>query len=369
MFYQEFLPPQGSHIAVGISGGVDSSVSAALLLDMGYKVSGIFMKNWEEEANSGGFCTVAEDLDDAQEICDLLKIPLYKVNFAKQYQERVFAHFLEEYKAGRTPNPDVLCNREIKFNEMLFYAEELGADYLATGHYAKKMIGSNGEAALFCPKDKNKDQTYFLSQITKAQLAKAFFPLANLEKSEVRKIAEEKSLITFDKKDSTGICFIGERPFREFLKNYIEGSKGEIVNLEGEVLGKHEGLCYYTIGQRQGLNIGGRKNSNGEPYFVVEKDITTNRLIVCQGDNPALYHQEIEVIKLSWLNEEPIKNKKYLGKIRYRQNAEPCEVLEIKEDKLSLKFTNPQRAITLGQYLVLYDDDRCLGGGVIAMRN
>lgn len=365
MPYQAFSPPRGARIAVGISGGVDSSVAAYLLKKQGYDVFGIFMKNWEESFSSG-YCTVEEDLEDAKEVCETLGIKLHTVNFVKAYHERVFSLFLEEYRAGRTPNPDVLCNREIKFAELAHYSENLGADFLATGHYARRMQNDN-QAALFKGQDQNKDQSYFLHQITPTQLNKALFPLGELEKTEVRKIAEAQGLSTFDKKDSTGICFIGERPFRDFLRQYLPAQPGKMQTPEGVTVGEHIGLMYYTIGQRQGLGIGGVAGATDEPWYVLDKDLTRNILIVGQGEHSGLYHQYLSASHLSWLEEAPQPNKPYLAKTRYRQADQPCRI-EYQGNQMIVQFDTPQRAVTPGQYVVIYEGERCLGGGIIEQR-
>lgn len=365
MNFQPFLPPKGARIAVGISGGVDSSVSAYLLKSQGYDVFGIFMKNWEESF-SAGYCTVEEDLEDARDVCETLGIELHSVNFVQQYHERVFSLFLAEYRAGRTPNPDVLCNREIKFAELAHYAEQLGADFLATGHYARR-FQSGDTPALYKGVDNQKDQSYFLNQITPAQLAKAIFPLGEMEKTTVRQIAEQQGLITFDKKDSTGICFIGERPFRDFLRQYLPAQPGEIHTTEGKRIGEHIGLMYYTIGQRQGLGIGGVAGASDEPWYVIDKDLPHNVLIVGQGEHSLLYHRYVRAGQLAWLNEVPEEGKTYTAKTRYRQADQSCH-LRHEGDTALICFEHPQRAITPGQYLVLYDGQRCLGGGVIEAR-
>lgn len=359
------LPPKDATIAVGISGGVDSSVSAYLLKQAGYRVFGIFMKNWEEGFNTG-YCTVAEDLEDARDVCDTLEIELHVVDFVEAYHQRVFQHFLAEYAAGRTPNPDVLCNREIKFAELAHHAWQLGAQYLATGHYAQRGEWQ-GQPALLKGADGSKDQTYFLSQITPAQLQSACFPLGHLQKSEVRRIAQEQGLITFDKKDSTGICFIGERPFREFLQHYFAPQKGKMQTLSGKVLGEHQGLMFYTIGQRQGLGIGGVAGASEEPWYVVEKDLKNNILYVEQGEHEALYHRVLRLEQCAWLNGTPPLNEALQGKTRYRQADQSCRLLA-RQEALYAVFDAPQRAITLGQYAVFYDGERCLGSGVIAAR-
>ncbi|MBV7434841.1 tRNA 2-thiouridine(34) synthase MnmA [Cardiobacteriaceae bacterium TAE3-ERU3] len=361
----DFIPDKQATIAVGISGGVDSSVTAYLLKEAGYHVVGIFMKNWEESF-SAGYCTVEEDIEDARDVCETLGIELHTVNFVKEYHERVFKLFLDEYAAGRTPNPDVLCNREIKFAELAHYAAEIGADYLATGHYARRGQ-HDGQAALFKGVDAGKDQSYFLHQMTPAQLAKALFPLGGMEKSEVRRIAEQAGLITFDKKDSTGICFIGERPFREFLAQYLPAKPGKMETAEGIWIGEHMGLMYYTIGQRQGLGIGGVAGASDEPWYVLDKDLARNVLVVGQGEHPLLYHRRLRAGQLSWLNEVPEAGRSYTAKVRYRQQDQACRVV-IDGDVMMVTFDEPQRAVTPGQYVVIYDGARCLGGGVIEER-
>ncbi len=361
---ENFLPPKNARIIVGISGGVDSSVTAYLLKEAGYNVQGVFMKNWEE-TYSPGYCTAEDDVFDAKDVCETIGIPLHTVNFAKQYQEKVFKHFLAEYKAGRTPNPDVLCNREIKFSEFVQFADKLGCDYVATGHYCQR-INIGDQAALMKARDQNKDQTYFLNAISQQQLQLALFPLGDLEKPKVREIAEQADLITYDKKDSTGICFIGERNFREFLSHYLPAQPGKIVTLQGEVIGEHNGLMYYTIGQRQGLGIGGLQNYDDRPWFVAEKDLSKNELIVVQGtDNPALFKPALIAGQLNWLREKPIDGQKLTAKTRYRQSDQACTIHYLDQHTVQVKFDEPQRALTLGQYVVFYDDKECLGGGVI----
>ena len=365
--HHNYLPPKTAKIAVGISGGVDSSVTAYLLKEAGYDIFGIIMKNWEETYSSG-YCTLEEDLEDARDICETIGIPLYTVNFVAEYHERVFKHFLAEYQAGRTPNPDVLCNREIKFAELAHYAAAHGADYLATGHYARRGEHA-GAPALYKGIDGSKDQSYFLSQITPDQFARAIFPLGGLAKSEVRRIAEQAGLVTYDKKDSTGICFIGERPFRDFLSTYLPTKPGKIITAQGAWIGEHIGLMYYTIGQRQGLGIGGVAGASEEPWYVLDKNLADNTLIVGQGEHPLLYHQALTARQLSWLNEAPQENHIYTAKTRYRQEDQPCRIQWRGDDEIHVTFAQPQRAVTPGQYLVLYDGDRCLGGGVIEARH
>jgi tRNA-specific 2-thiouridylase len=350
-------------IIVGVSGGVDSSVTALLLKQQGYDVSGIFMKNWQED-DTGGDCPAMVDQADAMAVCDKLGIGFQSVNFAKEYWDRVFAYFLQEYSAGRTPNPDVLCNKEIKFKAFLDYALSLGADYIATGHYAQK---EERDGTFYLKKglDPNKDQSYFLYLLNQQQLAKALFPVGHLPKPEVRKIAEEHGLVTYNKKDSTGICFIGERKFKEFLNHYLPAKPGDIQTPEGKTIGRHEGLMYYTIGQRQGIGIGGTHDSSGEPWYVAGKDLTKNALIVVQGDHPLLYKKQLKASQLHWIaGQAPGKNFDCAAKIRYRQADQACQV-SIQETIAIVEFNEPQRAVTPGQSIVFYDNDICLGGGII----
>lgn len=352
-----------TRIIVGISGGVDSSVTALLLKQQGYDVSGIFMKNWQE-GDTGGECPAMIDQNDAMTICKKIGIPFQSVNFAKEYWERVFSYFLQEYSAGRTPNPDVLCNKEIKFKAFLDYALSLGADYIATGHYAQK-DERDGIFYLKKAQDPNKDQSYFLYLLNQQQLAKALFPVGHLAKPEVRRIAEENDLITFNKKDSTGICFIGERKFKEFLNQYLPAKPGEIKTADGKLIGRHEGLMYYTIGQRQGIGIGGTHDSTGEPWYVADKDLNNNTLIVVQGDAPLLYKQNLTASQLHWIsNQAPGSAFTCQAKIRYRQADQTCHV-KIEKDKATVEFEHAQRAVTPGQSIVFYDKDICLGGGII----
>ncbi len=346
-----------------MSGGVDSSVAAALLLEEGYDVIGLFMQNWEEEDDSG-VCTAVSDYEDVKRVCNKLKIPYYTVNFAKIYWDKVFKYFLEEYEKGRTPNPDVLCNREIKFGPFLEYAKELGADYIATGHYAK-VERIDGKTYLKKAMDTNKDQTYFLNQLSQKQLEMVLFPLGDICKPKVREIAEKYGLSTAEKKDSTGICFIGERHFREFLKNYIPCKKGDIVDKDGKKVGEHEGVMYYTLGQRRGLNIGGTKDGNGDRWFVIDKDIKNNKLIVSQGEGEELFSKGLITYKVNWIPNEP-KEKTFdcYAKFRYRQPDQRVRVT-IESDKVIVDFYEKQRAVTPGQYVVFYTETDCLGGGVI----
>ncbi|MBE5757206.1 MAG: tRNA 2-thiouridine(34) synthase MnmA [Clostridiales bacterium] len=350
-------------VVVGMSGGVDSSVAALLLKQQGYNVIGLFMKNWEEELDSG-CCTAEEDYSDVRRVANLIGIPYYTVNFAKEYMDRVFSYFLEEYNAGRTPNPDVLCNREIKFGPFKEYAKSLGADYIATGHYCD-ILHDGDTHYLLKAKDQNKDQTYFLNQLSQEQLEGVLFPLGKLDKTEVRKIALEYGLATAEKKDSTGICFIGERNFRQFLQNYIPAKPGKMMTYDGKVLGEHIGLMYYTIGQRRGLNIGGQKGDDGSRWFVIEKDLKNNILYVAHGEEDKLYSKGLIMNKVNWIPSEPKeKNFRCTAKFRYRQPEQGCEVF-IKDNEIEVKFDEKQRAITEGQFAVFYDGDKCIGGGVI----
>ena len=350
-------------IVVGISGGVDSSVAAYLLKQQGHDVIGLFMVNWEE---IDGTCTAETDYEDVKRVCNKIGIPYFSVNYAKEYYDRVFKHFLEEYKKGRTPNPDVLCNREIKFGPFLEQAKKLGADMIATGHYAKK-IEKDGKSYLAKSHDLNKDQSYFLNQLSQAQLSSVIFPLENIDKPEVRKIAAELGLSTAEKKDSTGICFIGERNFKNFLKQYLPAQPGDIVDLEGNKVGRHDGLMYYTLGQRRGLNIGGMKGGNGQRWFVVKKDLEHNKLIVSQGEEDELFSDGLYASEMNWIPELP-KEKDFecFAKFRYRQPDQKVKVSVLDKTHIKVDFAERQRAITPGQYVVLYDESGlCLGGGVI----
>ena len=353
------------HIIVGLSGGVDSSVTAALLQQQGYRVEGMFMKNWEED-DSDGVCTAAEDLKDARAVSDKLGIELHAVNFASEYWDTVFSYFLTEYQAGRTPNPDVLCNKEIKFKVFLDYALSKGAAKIATGHYAR-IEERDGRFYLLKGRDEGKDQSYFLYTLGQKQLSRSLFPLGELEKTEVRRLAAEFDLATKDKKDSTGICFIGERDFREFLSRYLPAQPGEMRTPEGELIGTHQGLMYYTLGQRKGLGIGGRKDSDDRPWFVVGKDMAHNVLLVAQGsDHPLLYSRTLEASQLHWtLGEPPVLPKRCSAKTRYRQADHPCRITAIDEGRCRVVFDQPQWAVTPGQSVVFYDGDICLGGGII----
>lgn len=350
-----------------MSGGVDSAVAAWLLKRAGHHVTGVFMKNWEDDDDEQ-YCSSRQDLIDAAAAADVIGIDLEAVNFAKEYKDRVFSHFLREYSAGRTPNPDVLCNAEIKFRAFLDYALAQGADALATGHYAG-VRERNGVFELLKATDASKDQSYFLHQLTQEQLSRAVFPLHTISKAQVRKIAQEAGLPNFAKKDSTGICFIGERPFREFLERYLPRKPGVMRTPEGRVLGEHQGLAFYTLGQRHGLGIGGDALGSGEPWFVAQKDVRANELIVVQGrDHPLLSRKEVSVESMHWIDpaggcSEPECT--YGAKLRYRMADARCAVGTHGHNGLCLRFETPQFAPTPGQYAVLYRDDVCLGGGVI----
>jgi tRNA-specific 2-thiouridylase len=356
--------PAAKKVIVGMSGGVDSSVAALLLLQQGYQVEGLFMKNWEEDDGTE-YCTAREDLADAQLVADKLGIRLHSANFAAEYWDNVFEHFLAEYRAGRTPNPDILCNREIKFKAFLEYALVLGADLIATGHYSRR--GDNkGAGTLLKGLDHNKDQSYFLHAVGHAELERSLFPLGELEKPEVRRLAETHGLQTHDKKDSTGICFIGERRFTDFLQQYIPAQPGEIHDLDGALLGQHQGLMYHTVGQRQGLGIGGLAGRDAAPWYVVDKDLANNVLRVAQGnEHPALFKSTLYASEIQWIaGVAPTLPLICMAKTRYRQPDQHCS-LSSREDGFEVNFDEPQRAITPGQSVVFYQGDLCLGGGII----
>ena len=352
-------------VVIGMSGGVDSSVAALLLKEQGYNVIGLYMMNWEE-TDENGCCTAEEDYADVRRVCSLIDIPYYTVNFAKEYMDRVFSYFLQEYKAGRTPNPDVLCNREIKFGPFLEEAKKLGADYIATGHYCK-ILHENGIHFLQKAKDENKDQTYFLNQLSQYQLQNVIFPLQDIEKPKVREIALANGLATAKKKDSTGICFIGERNFRKFLSTYLPAQKGKILDLSGRQVGEHLGLMYYTLGQRRGLELGGIKGEEEQGrWFVVKKDLQNNILYVSHGDEAPLYSSACEVTGFNWIPFAPEKKQfECKAKFRYRQPDQDVLVNVKQDGGLTIEFKEKQRAVTEGQYAVLYDGINCLGGGVI----
>ncbi|MDJ0907920.1 MAG: tRNA 2-thiouridine(34) synthase MnmA [Woeseiaceae bacterium] len=354
----------GKRVVLGLSGGVDSAVAAYLLKEAGAAVEALHMTNWEDD---DGYCTAAEDLQDARNVCEQLRIPLHHVNFARQYRDRVFQYFLDEYRAGRTPNPDVLCNREIKFGVFREYAKRLGGELLATGHYARTAdIG--GRSALLKGADPGKDQSYFLHAVSEDAIAETVFPLGELVKDEVRDIAHRQGLSVHDKKDSTGICFIGERPFRDFLSTYLPAKPGPVRTVEGQEIGTHTGLMYYTLGQRQGLGIGGRADSGDLPWYVVGKDLDANALIVDQGDSEYLYSQRLTASAASWIGDAPAglaEGIDLTAKVRYRQADQDCRVAVLGNGDLDVRFDARQRAVAPGQYAVFYDGKRCLGGAVI----
>lgn len=355
-------------VILGLSGGVDSAVAAIRLAEAGADVQALHMTNWEDE---DGYCTAAEDLQDARDVCERLDIPLHHVNFAKQYRERVFQYFLDEYAAGRTPNPDVLCNREIKFGVFREYAKRLGGELLATGHYARTVL-IDGKTALLKASDLNKDQSYFLHAVSVEALAESVFPLGDLHKNEVRRIAREHGLAVHDKKDSTGICFIGERPFRDFLSTYLPANPGPIKTPDGRQVGEHHGLMYYTLGQRQGLGIGGRQDASAEPWYVVDKIDDDNALIVDQGNTDLLLSDSLIALDGNWISGCPEgldSGYRCTAKVRYRQSDQCCTVRQESDNALRVSFDDPQRAVAPGQYVVFYDADRCLGGAVIDQIN
>lgn len=359
-------PAPGDRVMVGLSGGVDSAVAAHRLLEQGYRVEALFMKNWEED-DAPGYCAAAEDLRDAVAVAERLAIPLRTVNFATEYWDRVFEAFLAEYRALRTPNPDVLCNREIKFRAFLDFALDLGADWIATGHYAR-VERSGGRSRLCLCADPNKDQTYFLYLLDQSQLERALFPLADLDKPQVRAIARTLGLANAAKPDSTGICFIGERRFSDFLARYLPREPGPIETPEGRCLGEHRGLAYYTIGQRQGLGVGGIAGAGEAPWFVAAKDQARNRLIVVQGaDHPLLSARELIADRVHWIAGEPPGPLplRCLARLRHRQSLQPCAILELSDRICRVRFDQPQRAATPGQAIVFYRDDACLGGATV----
>ena len=373
-YNQHFAPLSAEQLAqnatkkviCGMSGGVDSSVSAFILQQQGYQVEGLFMKNWEEDDDTD-YCTAAADLADTQAVCDKLGIKLHKINFAAEYWDNVFEHFLNEYKAGRTPNPDILCNKEIKFKAFLEYAaEDLGANYIATGHYVRRR-GTDDNAQLLRGLDANKDQSYFLYTLSSKQVGQSLFPVGDIEKPIVRAIAEDLDLITAKKKDSTGICFIGERKFKDFLARYLPAQPGNIRTVEGDIIGLHDGLMYHTLGQRKGLGIGGVKGASEEAWYVVEKDLVNNELIVAQGhDHSALLSTGLIAQQLHWVDRQPIREPlRCTVKTRYRQTDVPCTIEPIDDESIKVIFDEPQIAVTPGQSAVFYLDEVCLGGGII----
>jgi tRNA-specific 2-thiouridylase len=347
---------------VGLSGGVDSAVAALRLIEQGFEVQGLFMSNWEEDDE---YCTTAQDFQDARAVARELGIPLHRVSFAREYRAEVFEHFLREHRAGRTPNPDVLCNRQVKFGLALPYARRLGARWFATGHYAR-IEPRDGEPALLKAADAAKDQSYFLHALSPEQLAGTLMPLGDLTKAQVRAIARAAGLPVFDKPDSTGICFIGERPFREFLARYLRDEPGDILSERGERLGMHRGLAFYTLGQREGLHVGGRRGAVEAPWYVAAKDAARNALIVVQGhDHPLLSSEELRTGAMHWLVPSPARTLRCAVKVRYRQADQLAELEPLPDGTARIRFDEAQRAVTPGQYAVVYDGDRCLGGGVI----
>ncbi len=351
-------------IIVGVSGGVDSSVAALLLLEQGYDVEALFMKNWDESDEKGS-CIWESDVEDALTVCEKLRINLNTVDLSEAYWHKVFQLFLEEYSRGRTPNPDILCNQEIKFHAFLEHATSLGADMIATGHYAANQRHT-GKNYLHKGADLNKDQSYFLCRLTQSQLDRSLFPLGKLKKPEVRVLAKKTGLATHDKKDSTGICFIGERPFRDFLSRYLPVQTGPVRTVDGQNIGEHTGIHFYTLGQRQGLGIGGVKGYPEKPWYVVDKDVDNNILTVAQGHNhPALFSHGLIASNLNWITDKPTLPLKCSVKTRYRQADQDCQIEPIDGDTIKVTFTRPQRAVTPGQYAVFYDRNLCLGGGVI----
>ena len=359
---------KNKRVVLGMSGGVDSSVAAILLKEQGYEVIGVFMKNWEEKDDNGN-CMAEEDYKDVVTVAEQLDIPYYSVNFVKEYWDKVFTYFLDEYKKGRTPNPDVMCNKEIKFKAFLDYAIKLGADYVATGHYARIIHEEKDgkiKSVMLRGIDDNKDQTYFLCQLSQKQLEKVLFPIGEYTKPQIREIAEKYNLATAKKKDSTGICFIGERDFNEFLSKYLPAKGGNIVNTEGKILGKHNGLMYYTIGQRKGIGIGNSKEGTGEPWFVVDKNLETNELIVTQGDRSVLYSKGLIATDFNFINMEDMEFPlECTVKFRYRQSDSKAVIKKLPDEKYEVLFDEPQKAVTPGQIVVAYKDEVCLGGGVI----
>ncbi|PCJ48515.1 MAG: tRNA 2-thiouridine(34) synthase MnmA [Gammaproteobacteria bacterium] len=356
--------PQDTKVIIGLSGGVDSAVAAHLLLQQGYQVEGLFMKNWEEDDDTD-YCTAAVDLADAEQICEVLGINLRTANFAAEYWDRVFEYFLTEYRAGRTPNPDIICNKEIKFKAFLDYALLLGADFIATGHYAQR-VNRGDEALMLRGLDVNKDQTYFLYTLGQKALNHTIFPLGEYEKPRVREIADELGFANSNKKDSTGICFIGERKFADFLERFIAAQPGEILSDQGKVIGNHNGLMFHTLGQRKGLGIGGLQESADDPWYVYGKNLKNNQLLVCQGgDNILLMSDNLRCSQLHWINEKtPEETFTVTCKVRYRQPDQMCKVT-LSESSAHLEFADLQRAVTPGQSVVFYREEVCLGGAII----
>ena len=353
------------NIIVGMSGGVDSAVTALTLVEQGYQVTGLFMKNWEEDDGTD-YCTAIEDLADAQQVCDALSIPLKTANFSAEYWDEVFEIFLSEFKVGRTPNPDILCNKHIKFKAFLNYALDLGADYIATGHYAR-ISETNGEFHLLKGLDPNKEQSYFLYTLGQKALSKTLFPIGHLHKPQIRQMAESAGFINHNKKDSTGICFIGERKFKEFLQQYLPTQPGEMRTPDGQYVAQHQGLMYYTLGQRQGLGIGGVAGVSEQAWYVLQKDLVNNILVVGQGhEHPLMFHTILEASQLDWVNQQPLTQARHcMAKNRYRQADQACYLEPLADNRCRVTFEQAQRAITPGQSVVFYEGDKCLGGGII----
>ena len=355
-------------VVLGMSGGVDSSTAAILLQKNNYEVHGVFMQNWDDK---DAICSAEDDFVDALSVANQLKIPLKKIDYIREYKDRVFAQFLKDHNKGYTPNPDILCNREIKFDVLKQRAEKIGAQFIATGHYAQKIENKNGTYQLTVPKDKQKDQTYFLYQISQSDLKKVIFPLGEYSKKEVRKVAEKNGLINSNKKDSTGICFIGERKYNNFVGQFIELKRGNIIDLNGKRVGRHNGHMFFTIGQRKGLGIGATKGPADKPWYVVHKNIQTNEVLVAQGkDNDALYSDCAQIEKINWISVAPQNNQNLFAKVRYREKSLSCTIRIINNDTVNVYFSKPCRAITLGQSIVFYSEEGfCLGGGIIKKRS
>lgn len=360
---------QNIKVIVGMSGGVDSSVAALLLKQQGYQVEGLFMKNWEGD-DTEDYCPAKADMLDVMAVAEKLNIPVHIENFSKQYWDRVFEHFLSEYQAGRTPNPDILCNKEVKFKAFLEHALSLGADYIAMGHYSRIKRDAKNNCQLLTGLDNNKDQTYFLYTLQQQQLQKSLFPVGELTKTEVRDIAQKAGFITHDKKDSTGICFIGERKFKDFLQQFLPAQPGNIVDDAGELIGQHDGLMYHTLGQRKGLGIGGGHGRSNDPWYVADKNLATNELIAVQGkQHSLLQHSVLIASSLDWVSGKcPPIHTPLSAKIRYRQTAQPCQIVAANSQQIQIQFEHTQTAITPGQSVVLYQGETCLGGGVIETR-